>query len=249
MTTQALSKIQELNDKINFSLLKKRKPNAFEIRLLTKEADNLKGKIDYEDYYNLLGRISSLENNKQGIVSNFEKAIKLSPTDYATQSSYAIGLQCRGLISQAMEQARKLANIFPNDSEALTFLIEINLLSCKFREALELLKNLENQKSFHAYEQINQAVHIFEQAQLSDIEAQHLQELAYGVIDGKNLYFSECETKIIEGCVVCTIYVDSPVEDIFDINWELDRIFVENIADTRSDILMFQYSSIDVLGE
>jgi tetratricopeptide (TPR) repeat protein len=249
MTAQALPKVQELTDKINSLLLKKRKPNTFEIRLLTKEADSLKGKIDYEDYYNLLGRISSLENNKQGIISNFEKAIKLSPTDYAAQSSYAIALQCRGLISQAMEQAKKLVDIFPNDSEALIFIIEINLLSCKFREALELLKNLENQEGFYAYNLINQAVAIFDYAKLSDDEAQYLQELAYSIIKTENIYFSGCETRIIEGCVHQTIYVDVPIEQTTHINWELAGVFADNVEDMRSDVLMFEYSSIDILDE
>ncbi len=249
MPAQPLLQTQELVDKINSFTLKARKVSDFEIRLLEREVNSLKRSIDHADYYDLLGRISSLENDEKGMARHFENAIKLAPTNHAIHGNYIKLLRNRGLMSQAMNQAIDLFHKFPNNSESLSFLIEMSLQSYKFRETLQLLNNLDNPEDFYAYKFIKQATSIFEAATLTDDEAQYLHDLAFSIIKNKNLYFSGCESGIIEGCVICTIYVDSPIEDIFDINWDLDRVLVENLDDTRSDILLFQYSSIDVLEE
>ena len=54
---------------------------------------------------------------------------------------------------------------------------------------------------------------------------------------------------ITRSCIHFTIYVDLPIEEIFEVNWELANVLVENTQNTYSDVLMFEYSSIDVLEE
>jgi hypothetical protein len=248
MTAQPLPKIQELTDKINLFFSKKRRTSDFDIRLLKKEIDKLKGKIDYADYYDFLGQISSLENDKKGVVSYYEKALKLAPNNYKIQYNYASVPRICGLFFQAFTQVKDLYNKF-QDITVLNLFIENAIQICRAREAQQLLETLENPTGFFAYRIIVTAVDIFENAGLSDGEAQHLYELAFSILEAKNLYYLTSSMNIIDDCVCYTIYVDSPIEDIFEINWELDKVFVENLDDTRSDILFFQYSSIKVLEE
>ncbi len=222
MTAQPSPKTQELADKIYYFLSKRRKLGEFDIRLLKKEADNFK-KIDYVNYWEFLGRISCLERKKDNINRCYEAALKLAPNDYKIHHNYMVGLGNSGFITQAIEQGIK--------------------------SSLPFLNKLENPTQFHNYKIIQKAISIFEDAQLDDDEAQHLCQLAFSVLETKHLYYSDIEINIVDNCVCYTIYIDSPIEDIFDINWELDRVFVENLDDTRSDVLMFQYSSIDVLEE
>jgi tetratricopeptide (TPR) repeat protein len=250
MTAQALPKTQELTDKINSFTLELRRPTDFEIRSLKREINKLNGKIDYADYYDLLGRIAGLENNKNEIIIFFEKAIKLSPNDFMIQMNYGISLKNRGLITLAVEQAKKLVNIFPNDKNALNFLIETLFLSCRFNEAQTLLNNIEDKTMFHNYElTINKALNIFNNAHIDDNEAQYLQKLSYSIIEKKNLYSFQYLNRVSDDSVDITIYVDLPVEEIFDVNWVLAGVLAENVENMRCDVLMFEYSSIEVLRE
>lgn len=242
MTVQPAPKMQELVNDINTLVSKHRKPANTEVNRLDRQAESLKKKINWSDYYDILGQISGLKDHKDDMISKFENAIKLEPNNYEIRRNYLSCLHNSGLIELATNQARLLDSQFPsNDSSLLLFKSYFYL--CRFRDALQVLGKLERNN-----ENLS-AVTIFDNANLTDDDAQNLHKLAFGVIKAKNLYFSASEIEIVDNCVCYTIYVDAPIEDIFDINWELDRILVENLEDTRSDVLMFQYSSINVLEE
>ena len=118
---------------------------------------------------------------------------------------------------------------------------------CRFKESLELLNKLEVKPIFFAT--AKEVSSVFENAGLSDDEAQHLCELAYSVLETKKLYFSGSEIEVIGDCVHYSIYIDLPIEDIFDVNWELAGVFVDNVEDRRNDALIFEYKSVDILEE
>jgi tetratricopeptide (TPR) repeat protein len=247
MTVQAAPKTQELEGKINSFISQYRRPIDFEIRALKKEAENLK-EINYADYYDLLGRIAMFENNKDEIVRCYENAIKLNPNNFSIQNHYRICLKNSGLINLAEKQARKLFDLFPKNIKSLKFLVDILCLSCRFNEALHLLNSMED-KEFISIYALDKATDIFKNAQLGDDEAQHLQELAYSIIEKNNLYYFESSNRVSEDGVTFTLYVDLPIEDIFDINWELAGLLADSVEDMRCGVLNFKYSSIDVLRE
>jgi hypothetical protein len=255
MTAQPAPKTQELAEKIDSFFDIKRKPSEFNIRLLKRDARKLNGKIEYSDYYSLLGLIASLENDKVNIINYYEEAIKSSPNDYQTYHNYVVSLSQRGFLKEEFQQSKFVIEKFPNRQEALENHIYVVSRSCRFRDYVQLteklntssLSSLHKDRSFH--EEITKAIAIFENSQLSDNEAQDLCQLAFSVLEIKNLYFSASEINIVDDCVCYTIHIDSPIEDIADINWELAGVFAENVEDMRSDVLMFEYSSIDVLEE
>jgi hypothetical protein len=246
---QALPKTQELLDKVNSFFSKKRRLGTFDARLLKREAEKLKGKIEYAHYYDILGQISSLENDRANTISFYENAIKLDPNNYATKYNYIASLRNCGLLFQSYEYTKQLLASYPNETNLLGVLIENSYFLCCFRETLQLLNKLERKTDFYAYETLLLAISIFENAQLSDTESNNLCQLAYSVLDEQNLCLTGLEIEIIDNCVLYTIYVDKSIEEIFEINWELANIFAEKVDDMRSDVLMFEYSSVDILEE
>lgn len=249
MTAQALPKTQELFEKLDLFASTNRKLNEFDIRFLKRDAEKLKDKIDYPQYYDFLGKISCLENNKKNIINYYENAIKLSPNSYNIQRNYVISLAKRGFLSESFICSKNLATHFPNEIEALALVFDKSIRLCRFKEALQLSKIIKKNVECPYYELIEIAADIFEHEQLNDDEAQHLCQLAFSVLESQNLYFSDWDVEIIEDCVHYSIYVDLPVEEIFDINWELAGIFVDNVENRRNDTLIFEYKSVDILEE
>lgn len=249
MITQALPKTQELTDRINTFLSKRRCLNLFESNSLKRDAEKLKGKIDDVDYYDFLGQISALENNRKSLLEYYEYSLQLQPDYYRVNYDYAAFLANSGLIFKSEKQSELLFEKFSDDSNALDIIIGTSYQTCKFQKTLSLLKKQETRNNFQFYDLLIKSLTIFESAKLNDDEAQRLCQLAYSVLETKNLYFSGSNIEIIGDCVLYTIYVDLPIEEIFEVNWELAGVFVENVENTRSDVLMFEYSSVDVLEE
>jgi len=248
VTAQALPKTQELEDKIDSLAAKRRKPSDFEICLLKTEAVKLKGKIPYPDYYALLGQIACLENNKDKMIAHYKEAITLSfNKNLEIKKNYCIGLGRCGLLFEVSEQLKEIKENFSTSSEILSILIHHNSDLCRFRNVLSLSKSSENKPAF--FNTIEKAISIFENAELSDDEAQNLCALAYSVMETQNLYCSGWKIEIIDDCILYTIYVDKPIEEIFEVNWALANVFAENVENMRSDVLMFEYSSVDILEE
>ncbi|MFZ2725349.1 MAG: hypothetical protein WAX77_03765 [Methylococcaceae bacterium] len=248
MTAQALPKTEELIDRINFLTLKKRRPSEFDIKLLKREAEKLKGKIEYSDYYDFLGRISALEQNKANVISYYENALKLVSDNYEIRHNYCISLSNNACFNESILQADILFNSFPNDSKILILLISGLWSLCNFRKSLELLNKLDN-SIVKNYQWIIQAAAILDKNKLSDNEAQRLCELALNLLETHSLYYSDLEIEIIDNTICYSIYVDLPVEEIFDINWELAGILADNDSSDYDDVLIFQYKPVAILEE
>lgn len=236
MTMQALPKVQELTDKINQLAHKKRKPTDFEIRLLKKEVDKLKNNINPEDYYDYLGQVAYLENDRVNLVKYYEKAIKLSPNNYNVYSNYVSALKNSGL--NYYKKSKALYEQCSN-THSLKLFFEACLYNCRFQEAIRI--------SNHNDPKLVSGASIFENAKLSDDEAQQLCELAYSVLETKNLYFSGSEIEVIDDCIHYSIYVDEPIAKIPAIDFELSRTFAKNLDDMRDDVIVFEYRSVETL--
>lgn len=249
MTAQALPKTDELSKRMISFSNKKRKLTPFDIRKLKKDVESLKGQIDYFEYYDYLGQIACLERDKGSIVKYYENALRLAPDNYLTLNNYVVSLEKSGFFTEAITQAQVLVNKFPDDLKSIERLRYDNFFLCRFKDVQQLLNNTKIPANWVDYEIIIEALAIFNNAGLSDDEAQHLCELAYSVLESQNLYFSKAEIEIIVDCVCYTIYIDERIEKLFDINWELSGVFAEKLEDMRSDVLIFDYSSIDILEE
>jgi hypothetical protein len=245
MTMQAAPKTEELGNNINYFFDNNLRPAPLEILRLKKEAENLLT-IDAVSAYNYLSRIAVLENNRKTVISNYKKSIKLVPNNYVTHFNYPISLARCGLHDLALKKARENVKMFSNDKNVLKQLLSPLIFTARFNEARELLNKIEDKTQLQF---INHAARIFDEANLTDGEAQHLQTLAYSVIEKNNLYYFEPTINIIDDCVCFTLYVDLPVEEIFDINWELAGVLADNVEDMRCGVLNFEYSSIEVLRE
>lgn len=250
MTAQALPKTNELIGEINSYLFKKRKPNDLQIRLLKNKADTLRGKIPENLYYDMFGRIACLENNIEALSRYYQIALKLTPTDFQTRFHYLISLSNKGFYSKALAHGQTVLADFPEHSETILLLIiECAFRACRMHEAFDFLTRTNNPENHEYYQCIKEGVAIFEATKLTDDEAERLQNLAFSVIEKNKLYFSTSKIGITRGCLHYQIYVDLPIEDIFEINWQLADVLVENTENTRSDVILFEYESVDVLEE
>ena len=245
MTAQPAPKTQELENNINYFFDNYLRLTNFDILRLKKKAKYLI-KIDAATAYDYLGRIAGLENNRKDVISNYEKAISLPSNNCINRLNYSIALMRCGLNDLALEEARKVFNKFPNDKDVLSNLFYRLIDSTRFNEAHTLLSEIEDNEKI---ELVNHASKIFEEVHLKDEDAQYLQKLAYSVIEKNNIYYFNSTASIIDNCVCFTLYVDLPVEEIFDINWDLAGILANGVDDMRCDVLNFEYSSIEVLRE
>lgn len=250
MTAQPLPKTNELIGEINSYLAKKRKPTEWQVKLLKKKADTLRGKIPENIYYDVLGRISCLENDIAALTEYYQTALKLAPADFQTQYDYLLALHNTRLYSKALAQGKALLADFPEHSETiLSLMTECAFMACRMYEADGFLTETNNPDNHPRYQQIKEGLAVFEAAGLNDDEVERLQNLAHALIQKNNLYFSSTKISISQDCIHYQIYVDLPIEEIFDINWQLADVLVESTENTHSDVILFELESIDVLEE
>ena len=113
-------------------------------------------------------------------------------------------------------------------------------------EAFDFLTRTSNPDNHPHYQHIREGIAIFETTGLTDDEAEHIQNLAHALIPKNNLYFSTAVINITRDCIHHQIYVDLPIEEIFELNWQLADVLLENTKKTHSDALLFEYESEDV---
>jgi len=252
MTTQALPKANDLTNEINTYFSKYRKPSDWQIKLLKKKADTLKGKIPDSLYYGLLGNIAALEDDIPALRQHFQTAIKISPTSSQPQFQYLVALKNRGRCSEELVLCKAMLMQFPDHSEEiLSWLAESAFMSCRMNEAHQYLEQIKNKdESNSLYHHITESQLIFKTAGLSDDVASQLYSLAYDLLQKFGIYFSS--TGIIvttRGNVHCQLYVDLPIGDMYDLNYQLAAELVHNTENTYSDIILFEFNSIDVFEE
>lgn len=250
MAAQALPITNELANEIHSYALKKRKPTNWQIKLLKNKADKLRGKIPESQFYVFQGMIASLELNIGALSTHFQTAIKLDSTNFQTQYNYLAALKNSCAYSNALAHGKLMLTDFPKNSEAiLSWLVECALMVCRMHEALFFLSQLNNPSQDNGYQLAKEGIAIFEAVGLNDDVAECLQSLVFNVIKKNNLYHSTSSIGITDNCIHYHIYVDLPIEDIFEINWQLANEFVENTENTYSDAILFEFQSISVLEE
>jgi tetratricopeptide (TPR) repeat protein len=244
MIAQPVPATQELADEINLYFARGKKPTEFEIKKLEKKAELLKSKIDFSDYYIFLGLIATLTQDISKITYYFEKAKRLEPTSNTVLSNYFVALMNAGKYFEAFELSEELLDNYHNENW-LFRKIRLALEIGKYDKAYNLLSKLEEPERCDWYEAARNAIEIARKSQLHGEEAENLHKIALSVISKNNLYFSGIRITIVQNCIHYNIVVDSPIEKIADINWQLADVLVENTENTFSDVLIFEYSSID----
>ena len=252
MTGQHSPKATELINEINTYFSKYRKPSDWQIKLLKKKADSLKGKIADSFYYGLLGSISALEDDIPALKQHFQTAIKLSPASNQPQYQYLVALKNRGRCSDELVLCKDMLTQFPDHSEEIfSWLAESAFMSCRMNEALYYLEQIKNRdESNSLYHHITESQLIFKTAGLSDEVASHLYNLAYDLLQKFGIYFSSTGLIVTtRGLVHCQLYVDLPIDHIYDLNYQLAAELVHSTENTYSDVVLFEFNSIDVFEE
>ena len=252
MADQQSPKATDLINEINTYFSKYRRPSDWQIKLLKKKADNLKGKIPDRFYYGLLGTIAALEDDIPTLKQHFQTAIKLSPSNSQTQIEYLAALKNRGRCSEELVLCKDMLIQFPDHSEDIfVWMAESAFMSCRMNEAQQYLEQIKNRdESNSLYHHITESQLIFKTAGLSDEVASHLYNLAYDLLQKLGIYFSSTGLIVTtRGLVHCQLYVDLPIEHMYDLNYQLAAELVHNTENTYSDVVLFEFNSIDVFEE
>lgn len=246
MIIQPAPATQELADDLNTYFARGRKLTDFEIKALERKAGFLKDKISFADYYAFLGLIAALRQDGEKITYYFENALKLAPADTEVLSHYLLSLKYVGMDLQALILGRSLTQKLTNNDHLIQ-MIESACDIARFHEAYELLNKLANPRQFRWYSLIIEAVDIFDRAQLDDDEAEQLQQLAFSVFREHKLYFSGSTISIINDFIHYEIYVDLPIAQIPELDFELSLTFAEKLENMRNDVIVFEYRSVETL--
>ena len=247
MPAQPAPATQELTHDLDTYFARGRKLTDFEIRALEKKANSLKGKIDFADYYAFLGLIAALRQDSETLTHHFENALRLAPTNTTILSNYLISLNNIGWYLQAFTLGRTLAKKLSNDNSLLTDMIESAFCLGRFHEAYELLSKLPEPQQYKGYQDIIEAIKIVDRVQLSDDEAEELQQLAFSILQDRHLYFSNSRIGIVNDFIHYEIYVDLPIVQIPALDFDLSHTFAEKLDNMRDDVIVFEYKSVETL--
>ena len=152
-----------------------------------------------------------------------------------------------GLDLQALSLGRTLPKHQANDKHLLTEMIESAWSLGRFHEAYELLSKLPTPQQHHSYQSIVEAIKIVDRAQLSDDEAEQLQQLAFSILQDHHLYYSSSKISIINDFIHYEIYVDLPIDQIPALDFELSLTFAKKLDDMRDYVIVFEYKSVNTL--
>ena len=247
MIAQPAPATQELADDLNTYFARGRKLTDFEIKALEKKANALKNKIDFPNYYAFLGFIASLRRDAETLNRYFVNAIKLAPTDTTVLSNYLVSLKNSGWYLQALTLGRSLPQKLTNDNSLLAEIIGAACCLGQFHEAYELLSKLADPQQCKSYPLIIEGLEIVDRAQLSDDEAEQLQQLAFTILQDHKLYFSDSRLGITNDFIHYEIYVDLPIAQIPELDFELSLKFAEQLENMRDNVIVFEYKSVETL--
>ena len=228
-----------------------KKITTFERMKLVSQVESL-CKVSEYDYHDYLGVIFCLENNRQLSIEHHEIALKKAEELFMVNHNYFTTLKEFGLFKKARKFGDLILDKFP--SNVIEFktgetMVDILLASGRIEDSYSFLNRLENPMNHKYYDVIANFLPIFKDSGLTDDEAEKLHDVIFGVLHEKQLYLSNIEIKVIDNCLLITIYVDLPIEDIFDLNWDVAGVLAESVDDMRSDVIMFEFSSVDVFLE
>jgi hypothetical protein len=144
---------------------------------------------------------------------------------------------------------------YPKDAEIIDKLVKVYFARCYFQKVLQLADEKMNHTNIATNSNLSSIIdnsklcaEFLKNSDLSEEKASQLCELAFSLVKDKELYVVNCNVRIVTNCIHYVIYVDKPTKEIFDLNWALAELFAE-LENSYADILLFEYSSVDVLKE
>jgi hypothetical protein len=250
MTAQPLTIYNELFNDIHDFRNDLKQINSLKRMKLVSKAKDLK--LEAYDYHDFLGMIFCLENNIELAIEHHRTALEAASGHFIILHNYFSTLSAFGFFSEAKELGEYILVNFPSEAtefKTVDFVIKNLLVSGRLQDAYNLLNKLEAPSEYPEYKVITEGLSIFKEVGLSDDEAEKISNCIFDVLHDKKLYLSDIKVSIVDDCLFYQIYVDLPIEEIFDINWDAADVLAERVGDMRSNIIMFQFNSVEILLE
>jgi tetratricopeptide (TPR) repeat protein len=252
MPAEPLSIAEKLIQEILDFQMEFKKITTLERLKLISQVDSLAKSIPEYDYHDFLGMIFCLENDKKLAIQHHKSALEKAPESFMVHHNYFASLSAFGLFKKAREFGDVILSKFPVEAKnfkTIETMVTNLLVSGRLEDSHNLLNKLENPMNYENYGVITELLPVFRAAGITDDEAEKIHDSIFHVLHEKELHLSNIGIKVIDNCLVITIYVELPIEDIFELNWDAAGVLAESVEDMRSNVIMFEFSSVDVFLE
>lgn len=252
MPAEPLSIAEKLIQEILDFQIEFKKITTFERLKLVSQVDSLAKSIPEYDYHDFLGMIFCLENNQKLAIQHHKVALEKAPESFMVHHNYFASLCSFGLFLKARELGEIILSKFPvevTEFNTIEIMVTNLLVSGRLQDAYNLLGKSTNPMNHENYGIVTECLPIFKNAGLTDDEAEKIHDSIFHVLHERELHLSNVGIKVIDNCLLITIYVELPIEDIFELNWDASGVLAESVDDMRSNVIMFEFSSVDVLLE
>jgi tetratricopeptide (TPR) repeat protein len=243
-----IQELEELQDDIYSFRDEFRKITYFEKKGLKNQLDELPVKLPEIDYLRILGRIFCLAREIENMKRTHMEAINKFPDNELAYYDYLASLSNATLYSESIEYGEKILEKYGNRNLVIDSMVSSFLCLGQIKKAHEYLKKLDNARNHKAYDIVSTAFSILENAKLDSDELENLYNLFFSVLNKKE-DLRTIDVSIIDNCIVYRFYVELPIDEIIELNWEASCVFAENLDDMRCSVVMFEFESTNVFKE
>lgn len=244
--------LEELQDDIESFRDEWRKISFSEKVALQERLDSLRATISKLDYLLLKGRIFYLFRDIFNMKNTYMEAIKFFPDNERAHFDYLASLINLAMYQDAVLYGKTILEKFGHHNP-IARLVKIEIakaLLClgKIKKAHEYLSELDDYKNNGENYITFNVLSIFENSKLSGDEFKKIYDLFCGVLNKKNA-LRTITASITDDKVFYKFYVELPIDEIVELNWEASCVLAENFDDMRCDVVMFEFEPVDIFKE
>lgn len=243
-----IQELEELQDDIDSLRDECRKITYFEKKGLKDQLDELPVKLPEIDYLRILGRIFCLAREIDNMKKTHMKAINEFPDSELAHYDYFASLSNAALYSESIEYGEKMLKKFRNHSAFIASMVRSFLCLGNIQKSHEYLSKLDNSESHSEYITVTKVLSILENAKLDNDELKNIYSLFYDVLNKKEA-LRTIDVTVIDNRIFYKFYVELPVDEIVELNWEASCVLAENLDDMRCDVVMFEFEPTSVFKE
>lgn len=244
--------LEELQDDIESFRDEGKKITFFKRVELQKRLDSIRAKIQKIDYLLIQARTFCLARDINNMKKIHLEAIRIFPDSERAHFDYLVSLINTAMYQEAVVYGKtileKFGNLNPIASLVKNEMVKTFLCLGKIEKAHEYIVELYDDKNNNYNYITSKILSLFENSKLSGDEFEKIYDLFFSVLENKNV-LRTIATTIIDDKVFYKFYVELPVDEIVELNWEASCVLAENLDDMRCDVVMFEFEPVDIFKE
>lgn len=244
--------LEELQDDIESFRDEGKKITFFERVELQKRLDSLRATISKLDYLLIQARTFCLARDISNMKRIYLEAIKIFPDSERAHFDYLASLINAAMYQEAVVYGNTILEKFGNLNPIVPLvkneIAKTFLCLGKIEKAHEYIVKLYDDKNNNDDYITSKILSLFENSKLSSDEFEKIYDLFFGVLENKNVLRTITAT-IMDDKVFYKFYVELPIDEIVELNWEASCVLADNLDDMRCDVVMFEFEPVDIFKE